>query len=804
MHLNIFATFECHKCKYTSGMWFWASFLIHRAEINIHRHLKIIVTQSSGIFDRFYECILIWMWIRIDLMPYSINILQSFIDMEQNAMADHSYGIHWRPYSMWRTYWRRKSRVCIDLTSIFALTPLRTFKYIMQSNLNRNEYDIDILGTVWIPLKRLLTWKLEKCTARMWWYSQTEAYQPAIGGTSKINPCSLPSKNMHQKAFQNHTGRDRNQNLRWVASNWAIWAIENLEFSRRLRSRESQGKADAKKAAEAQRARSGHNFFSKEQKKQPERRQEGRQTPHIQQTKQRNQTGTRKAKQTPEKAHPNDQKFKTNATKTRETTPPPPRPTRNRRASEASSSARERQNRRNTPERRGRGEDNAEANKSRHKPGGRTSDQTEPAGQQTQQQRRKKKKQKRHTEEGGEGNDENNQTTREGKRRGNQRTHRRPTNRSKHNAASKRAKKRNDGRTSRHHPPQRATSERIRREIPGKKRRDSKAEHARRGGEPTTTRKQGQRDDQGTRHGRTRAKSTTHRRAEQGAARSKTKTAGGTAGAKRPQYLYFKRKMAPNAHPISKTRHTPPHTKFIISYSMTFDYDKHDCACTNLTMMTWMCENNCKNKVDDLLLRMRFEIFLTHNKMYDDAMNTTRDKWDCILSLYSTVCCGEPLHWSNHDDLRVTKDLSFLFWTEQKCRETYAMCDDTWWKTDVFVSHLHYQEHTTIMSSLLTDYGLSQDIFNDLDAYSWSLSCRLSVLLQNDKRREKRKLLCTIWSIFHCAIRLEFFFMHSYTLCDDLWYIILSLFSWNLANITPIDLKIHVKHYSNDSYVWYL
>ena len=32
------------------------------------------------------------MW--LDLMPYSINILQSFIDMEQNAMQRRSYGIH--------------------------------------------------------------------------------------------------------------------------------------------------------------------------------------------------------------------------------------------------------------------------------------------------------------------------------------------------------------------------------------------------------------------------------------------------------------------------------------------------------------------------------------------------------------------------------------------------------------------------------------------------------------------------------------------------------------------------------------
>ena len=66
---------------------------------------------------------------------------------------------------------------------------------------------------------------------------------------------------MHQKALQNHTGRVRNQNLRWVASNWAIWAIKNLEFSRRLRSRESQVKADAKKAPEAPRARSGRNIY---------------------------------------------------------------------------------------------------------------------------------------------------------------------------------------------------------------------------------------------------------------------------------------------------------------------------------------------------------------------------------------------------------------------------------------------------------------------------------------------------------------------------------------------------------------
>ena len=44
--------------------------------------------------------------------------------------------------------------------------------------------------------------------------------------------------------------------------------------------------------------------------------------------------------------------------------------------------------------------------------------------------------------------------------------------------------------------------------------------------------------------------------------------------------------------------------------------------------------------------------------------------------------------------------------------------------------------------------------------------------------------------------RLKIIFMHSYTLCDDYLYIILSissLFSCNLANATPIIVKIHVK-----------
>ena len=324
-----------------------------------------------------------------------------------------------------------------------------------------------------------------------------------------------------------------------------------------------QGAARARQTQKKRRRHSGREaatiFFQRAKKSNPH----GGRRPGKHPTSSKRNKATKQAPKTrnehPQR-HTQTTKIKTNATKTRETTPPPQRPTRNRKARKRART-RERQNRRNTRKRRGRGEDNAEATKSRHTPAGEPSDQAQRKGSNPSNtaQREKKIKTPRRVDKG---NDEAKQDDERGQRRGETREHtadQQPGATKQLQRASEQ-KKETTAEPAGTNPPQRATKRENAQRKHGKKRGDSKAELASRTPRTNDDAENRATDDPEHPTRETRAKSTTNRRASEGQRGTRQKPPEAPR-ARSGRNIYISRERWPPTHNPFRRPGTHHHTQ---------------------------------------------------------------------------------------------------------------------------------------------------------------------------------------------------------------------------------------------------
>ena len=346
----------------------------------------------------------------------------------------------------------------------------------------------------------------------------------AIGGTSKLNPCSTPFKeNASKSTPKTHwQGSKSNSTVGRCQLSYLSYRKFGIFAAPPFKGEPGQGRRK-KSAGGTAGAKRPQFFFQRAKKSNPHGAKRPSKHPHpANETAQPNRPEERNAH--PQRHTPGQLNFKTNATKTRETTPPPPRPTRNRRASETSTHKGEAESnkhaRKTRPRRRQR-----RSERNRKHTGGRTQRPDATTGKPHPATQPKEKTKTTAPRRGDEGNDEANQTTGEGaKRRRDQIHHPQTSNRGNHIRSERSERKRNYGRTSRHHPPQRATKRENAQRHTRKKSTRLEGRTRTAGAEKNDdaeTRATGATPEHPTRE--TRAKSTTNRRAKRGTARSKTK-----------------------------------------------------------------------------------------------------------------------------------------------------------------------------------------------------------------------------------------------------------------------------------------
>ena len=518
----------------------------------------------------------------------------------------------------------------------------------------------------------------------MCWYFQAKAYQPAIAGTSKSNLCTAFLQRLCTKKHSKITlagfeikfyGGSLPTELSELSK---IWNFRGASVQGRARARQTQKKGRRHSGREA-----ATIFFPKSKKKKPARRQEARQAP----TTSKRNSATKRA---PEErnAHPQGHtqttKFQTNATKTRETTPPPPRPTRDRRASETSTHKGEAESNKHEKEgrqqRRQRRSERERAHTRREKPATRRSSRA------TTTRNTAKEENKNDTpSRGTRGNDEANKTTREGKRRQNQRHHPQADTRSNHTPQRASERKKETTGEPADTTPHSEDEARERAEThTGKKRRDATAEHASRTRRTNDDAETGQRGDpRATDTGDGQNRQTTDER-ERGTARSKTKPPEAPR-ARSGRNIYISRERWPPTHTPFGRPGTHHHKQNLSSISIPWHVTStnHDWACTNLTMITWMWKTTAWTKWSIFYCECDLNLY-THDKSYDDAKKK-RDK----VGLHSVTLfnCLLRRTWTEATMMTCTrlKSVSFIFWTEQKCRETFAMCDDVMINDEMWV-----------------------------------------------------------------------------------------------------------------------
>ena len=347
----------------------------------------------------------------------------------------------------------------------------------------------------------------------------------AIGGTSKLNPCSTPFKENASKSTPKTHWQGSKSNSTVGRCQLSYLSYRKFGIFAAPPFKGEPGKGRRKKSAGGTAGAKRPQFFSKEQKK---RNPNGARRPGEHPTSSKRSSAT---KREPEKrkAHPQRHTQTTeNSKQTRTKTPKRRHHRHDQRATDGRAKrarTRERQKRRNTPKRRGAEKTTQKRRKADTHTGGRTQRPDATTGKPHPATQPKEKTKTTAPRRGDEGNDEANQTTGEGaKRRRDQIHHPQTSNRGNHIRSERSERKRNYGRTSRHHPPQRATKRENAQRHTRKKSTRLEGRTRTAGAEKNDdaeTRATGATPEHPTRE--TRAKSTTNRRAKRGTARSKTK-----------------------------------------------------------------------------------------------------------------------------------------------------------------------------------------------------------------------------------------------------------------------------------------